>query len=138
MPTTIHVASPPEKAEPRKVWTAIGKGLRHRCPNCGEGQLFSSYLKVNRECPNCGEALHHHRADDLPAYLSIVIVGHIVIGLLLHLEMSYQGIGPWIYLAILLPLTLVLTFGILSPIKGAVVGLQWANRMHGFDPRQRD
>lgn len=139
MPTTIPVATPPEAAaEPRNVWTSIGRGLRHRCPNCGEGALFFGYLKVNRECPHCGEALYHHRADDLPAYLSIVIVGHVVIGLLMHLEMSYQGISPWIYLATLLPLTLGLTFGILSPIKGAVVGLQWANRMHGFDPKYRD
>lgn len=138
MPTTIRVATPPEKVEPRNVWTAIGRGLKGRCPNCGEGQLFSGYLKVNRECPHCGEVLYHHRADDLPAYLSIVIVGHIVIGLLMHLEMSYSGISPWMYLAILLPLTIALTFGILSPIKGAVVGMQWANRMHGFDPKYRD
>ena len=100
---------------------------------------FSGYLKVNRECPHCSEALHHHRADDLPAYLSIVIVGHVVIGLLMHLEMSYGSvISPWMYLLGLLPLTLALTFGILPPIKGAVVGMQWANRMHGFDPEHRD
>jgi uncharacterized protein (DUF983 family) len=138
MPTTIPVATPIEKPEPRNLWQSIGRGFRGRCPHCGEGALFSGYLKVNRECPQCGEALHHHRADDLPAYLSIVVVGHIVIGLLMHLEMSYPGISPWMYLAILLPLTLILTFGILSPIKGAVVGMQWANHMHGFDPTYRD
>jgi uncharacterized protein (DUF983 family) len=138
MPTTIRVAPTPEATEPRNLWRSIGYGLRHRCPNCGQGRLFSSYLKVNRECPSCGEALHHHRADDLPAYLSIVIVGHVVIGVLMHMEMAYTGISPWIYLAVLLPLTLLLTFAVLSPIKGAVVGLQWATRMHGFDPRDRD
>src|SRR5688572_2625319 len=118
MPTTIPVAAPPEAAaEPRDLWTAVRNGLRHRCPNCGEGALFSSYLKVNRDCPHCGEAVHHHRADDLPAYLSLVIVGHVVIGILMHMEMSYEGISPWIYLATLLPLPLILTFGILSPIR---------------------
>ena len=120
---------------PRSLGKAVWNGMKLRCPHCGKGHLFRSYLKVADKCEVCGEELHYHRADDFPPYLSIVIVGHIVIGLLMHLEMSYQGISPWIYLATLLPLTLALTFGILSPIKGAVVGMQWANRMHGFDPK---
>lgn len=135
MPTTIRVADP--VAEPRPLWRAIGNGLKLRCPKCGEGKLFRGYLKVADECPVCGEHFHHHRADDLPAYLSIVIVGHVIVGLLMHFEM--QGtISPWIYLATLLPLTLILTLALLPPIKGGVVGLQWANRMHGFDPNHTD
>ncbi len=121
----------------RNLWRAICNGLRMRCPKCGQGKLFSRYLKVVDHCDHCGEEFHHHRADDLPAYLSIVIVGHVVIGLLMHFEMS-GTVSPWIYLATLLPLTLIMTLLLLQPIKGAVVGLQWANRMHGFDPVHRD
>jgi uncharacterized protein (DUF983 family) len=126
-----------DSREERNVWRAIGNGLRLRCPKCGQGKLFRSYLKVADECPVCGEHFHHHRADDLPAYLSIVVVGHVIVGLLMHFEMS-GTVSPWIYLATLLPLTLILTLAILPSIKGGVVGLQWANRMHGFDPDQRD
>jgi uncharacterized protein (DUF983 family) len=136
MPTTIRAAPPAQ--EKRDLWQSVGRGLRGRCPHCSEGKLFRGFLKVVDECPVCGEHFHHHRADDLPAYLSIVVVGHIIVGLLMHFEMSQSGISPWIYLATLLPLTLILTLAILQPIKGAVVGLQWANRMHGFDPAYRD
>lgn len=131
MPTTVEA----KKAgnERRDLWTAVGHGLRMRCPHCGQGKLFRAYLKVVDRCEVCGEEFHHHRADDLPPYLAIVVVGHVVVGLLMHFEMSNYGISPWIYLATLLPLTLVLSLLILQPIKGAVVGLQWANRMHGFE-----
>lgn len=142
MPTSIRTrepaSAPPMPQETRYLWRSIGHGLRGRCPKCGEGKLFRRFLKVAEECPVCGEHFHHHRADDLPAYLSIVIVGHIIVGLLMHLEMSSAGISPWAYLATLLPLTLIITLVILQPVKGAVVGMQWANRMHGFDPNYRD
>ena len=106
-------------------------------PRCGEGRLFRAYLKVADSCPACGEELRHHRADDLPPYLAIVIVGHILVGLMLHLEMEY-AIAPIWYVVTMVPAALVLPLVMLPSIKGAVVGLQWANRMHGFDPRHRD
>lgn len=121
----------------RQVMTAVLNGLACRCPKCGRGKLFRSYLKVNDRCPSCGEELFHHRADDMPPYISIVIVGHILVGALLHMEMT-MVVQPWVYLATLLPLAIVLPLAALPSIKGAVVGLQWANRMHGFDPSQRD
>jgi uncharacterized protein (DUF983 family) len=126
MTVTIH------SREPRNLWQAIGRGLRGRCPHCGQGKLFRAFLKVADHCEVCGEEFHHHRADDLPAYLSIVIVGHVVIFLMIELE-SWGTISPLAYLLTLVPLSLVLALVLLQPIKGAVVGLQWANRMHGFD-----
>lgn len=119
-------------AAPRDWWLAIKRGLHGRCPNCGEGRIFRAFLKVGDSCPACGEALHHHRADDLPAYLVIVIVGHIVVPLALAVETRFAPPIP-LQLAIYLPLTLVLSLVLLQPVKGAVVGLQWAFRMHGFD-----
>jgi uncharacterized protein (DUF983 family) len=123
--------------EPRQLPPAILNGVRCRCPRCGKGKLFRAYLKVADRCPVCGEELLHHKADDLPPYISIVIVGHILVGLMLHLEMEYSLAPIW-YVVTLLPLALILPLVLLPSIKGAVVGLQWANRMHGFDPRHRD
>jgi uncharacterized protein (DUF983 family) len=120
------------------LWQAIGRGLACRCPNCGKGKLFRAYLKVNETCPVCGEELFHHRADDLPPYLSIVIVGHVLIFAMLEIEMKFQDVNPLWYMATLVPLAVALPLLLLPSIKGAVVGLQWANRMHGFDPSQRD
>ncbi|HHY48292.1 MAG TPA: DUF983 domain-containing protein [Alphaproteobacteria bacterium] len=99
--------------------------------------MFRSYLKVNDRCPVCSEELFHHRADDMPPYLSIVIVGHIIVFLMLELSM-HTTIEPIWYLVTMVPLAVVLPLAMLPSIKGAVVGLQWANRMHGFDPRYRD
>jgi len=121
-------------ASKRDVWTALKRGFRGRCPRCGEGKLFRSFLKVNAQCAVCGQDLTHHRADDLPAYLVIIIVGHIVVPLALMIETNYAP-NVALQLAIYLPVTLVASLLLLQPVKGAVVGLQWALRMHGFDER---
>jgi uncharacterized protein (DUF983 family) len=115
----------------RNVWQAMARGFRGRCPRCGEGKMFRAFLKVEDHCGTCGQDLNHHRADDLPAYLVIVIVGHILVPLALWIETDYAP--PIAYqLAVYLPLTLVISLALLQPVKGAVVGLQWAFRMHGF------
>lgn len=123
--------------ESRPLLQAVWNGMRCRCPKCGEGKLFRAYLKVNDHCPVCGEDFHHHRADDLPPYISIVIVGHILIGMMLEMEMTMR-VEPYVYLTVMVPLALFLPLLMLPSIKGAVVGLQWANYMHGFDPEHRD
>jgi uncharacterized protein (DUF983 family) len=60
---------------PRNLLHALGRGFRMKCPNCGIGSLFTSYLKVAPACSHCGEELHHHRADDAPPYFTILVVG---------------------------------------------------------------
>ena len=119
-------------AEKRDLWTAIKRGFRCRCPRCGEGKLFRAFLKVDDHCSACGQDFTAHRADDLPAYLVIIIVGHIVVPAALWIETNYSP-AVWLQLAIYLPLTFVSSLLLLQPIKGAVVGFQWALRMHGFD-----
>jgi uncharacterized protein (DUF983 family) len=128
----------PDEPEKRDLWQAIKRGALCRCPNCGHGKMFRAYLKVNDRCPVCGEELFHHRADDLPPYLSIVIFGHILIFALLDLEMTQATVNPLLSLAILVPMAIILPMAMLPSIKGAVVALQWANRMHGFGPDFRD
>ena len=90
------------------------------------------YLKVAPNCPSCGEDLSQHRADDAPPYLTIVVVGHIIVPLILFVETRWP-LPTMVHMAIWLPLTLILSLTFLPPMKGAVVGLQWALRMHGFD-----
>ncbi len=94
--------------------------------------MFHRYLKVSDHCPQCGEALHHQRADDAPPYMTIFVVGHIVVPLLLYVERGWSP-PEWVHAALWMPLTLVLTLAILPVMKGALIGLQWALRMHGFD-----
>ena len=123
--------------EKRDVWAALKRGFRGRCPRCGQGKLFRAYLKVASNCSACSLDFTPHRADDLPAYLVIVLVGHIVVPTALMIETEYSP-PVWLQLSIYLPLTLLLSLLLLQPVKGAVVGLQWALRMHGFDENPPD
>jgi len=119
-------------AEERPVLKSILRGAFFRCPNCGGRTLFSSYLRTASRCARCQEELFHHRADDAPPYFTIFIAGHIIGPLLVTVELLY---GPplWLHFAIWLPLTVLLSLALLPVVKGAIIGLQWALRMHGFD-----
>ena len=117
--------------------TAMWRGFRGKCPNCGRGHLFERFLKVADHCSECGEELHQHRADDFPAYLVIIVVGHVIVPALLAVEVAYAP-PAWLQLTVWLPLTLVSSLALLQPTKGAIVGLQWQAGMHGFEQsRQR-
>src|SRR5688500_12427259 len=96
---------------PRDSWLAIRRGLGCACPACGQGRMFRGLLKVNDHYPSCNEALHHHRADDFPAYLNIVLVGHIVVPLVLAVETAFAP-AYWVHAVIWLPLLLILAFAL--------------------------
>jgi len=115
-----------------KATGPLMRGLRGRCPACGEGRMFRKFLKVADECPHCGEELHHHRADDFPAYLDIVIVGHILVPILVAVETECAP-PLWLSMTMWPAIALVATLALLQPIKGAVVALQWFIGMHGFE-----
>lgn len=117
--------------QPRSRKQAMWNGFRRRCPNCRRGPLFSSYLKTANACSHCHEELHHERAHDAPPYFTMTIVAHIIVPALLIAEKLWSP-NLWLHAAIWLPLTLILTLGLLPMVKGAIIGLQWANRMHGF------
>lgn len=116
---------------PEKGSLFLLRGLRGRCPACGEGRLFRAFTKVVDTCAACGEPYHHHRADDFPAYLTIVLVGHIVVPMTLYVELAYTP-DYWVHAMIWLPVVLGLALGMLQPIKGAIVAMQWLMGMHGF------
>ena len=115
---------------------AVWRGFTMRCPNCGTGRLFGRFLKVVDRCPACGEEFSHHRADDFPPYLVIMIVGHAIVPAVLAVEMSYAP-AIWLQFLIWLPITLVSALLLLQPVKGAIVAMQWQLGMHGFESSKR-
>lgn len=126
-----HVTNEFRQTPPRAVMPAMLNGMLGRCPHCGSGRLFGSFLKTAESCGVCHEELHHHRADDFPAYLVVFIVGHIVVGAFMGFEMMFE-LSTWQHLAIWIPVTILMAIALIQPVKGTVVGLQWALRMHGF------
>ncbi len=122
---------------PRDIMRSMARGFMMRCPHCGRGRLFAGFLRSVEHCDACGEAFHHHRADDLPPYLTIFIVGHLVVALFMGVE-QVTVLPLWAHLAIWIPVTLLLSLVLLQPLKGATIGLQWAIRMHGFGGRSEE
>jgi len=102
--------------------TAIGRGIRGRCPACGQTRCFDGYLRVVPVCIACTAPLGSLRADDLPPYVTIFIVGHVIVGLMIWVENTYRP-DFWLQAAIWLPLSLILTLALLRPVKGGVLGL---------------
>ncbi len=121
----------------RSVFQAMFRGARKRCPACGTGKLFPRYLKVADHCPACGEAMHHHRADDAPPYFTIFIAGHLIVPLLMLVETTLKP-PIWLQAMVWPALATITCLALLPPVKGAVVGLQWALYMHGFEPGSAD
>jgi uncharacterized protein (DUF983 family) len=120
-----------EAAAPRELKTAMLRGARAKCPNCGNGNLFRGFLQVADRCETCGQELFHHRADDAPAYLTILIVGHLMMPFVLGVEEVFEP-ALWVHLVLWGTVLPIACLALLRPIKGAIVGMQWATMMHGF------
>jgi uncharacterized protein (DUF983 family) len=133
----IQLQPPSDPAVKRAVWPAMRRGFAQTCPSCGTAPLFRKFLKSVDACAACGAEMHHHRADDAPPYFTMFVVGHVVIGGMLFAEKRYAP-ETWMHLAVWLPLTALLSLWLLPRFKGALIGLQWALRMHGFDAAGRD
>lgn len=117
--------------EHRDTARSIGRGWLGKCPRCGTGRMFSRFLKVSDSCGSCGEELHHHRADDAPPYFTMFVVGHVVVAGVLAVEQAWRP-DIWVHAALWGPATIILSLALLPRFKGALIGLQWALRMHGF------
>lgn len=115
----------------RDTRTACWRGASGKCPACGDGPLMSGYLKVRDECAVCGEELFHHRADDGPAWATIIISGHLVAPLMLLVFELWRPEAWVMAVGFSTVFTLAALF-LLPRLKGAFVGFQWAKRMHGF------
>lgn len=121
----------PGQGERTPLLRSMARGFLGRCPHCGEGRIFGKFLKVRPRCDVCDLELAHHRADDLPPYIVIFIIGHIVGYFLLETETNYD-VPLWFQLTFWPIVTLLGSLALLQPVKGAVVGLQYALGMHGF------
>ncbi len=111
--------------------TAVLRGLRMLCPNCGQGALFDGYLHIFDRCPICREEYYHHRADDGPAYLTILLVGHLLAPLMLATHAAFEP-EPLVFATVLSVAAVAMSLFLLPRFKGMIVAIQWSRRMHGF------
>jgi uncharacterized protein (DUF983 family) len=105
----------------------VSAGLRGRCPRCGEGRMFAGMFSVAKQCGVCGLDYTFADAGDGPAVFVILIIGFVVVGSALGVEMNY---GPplWLHFLLWVPLALVLSLGALRLMKGVLIALQYANK----------
>ncbi|MBN2631644.1 MAG: DUF983 domain-containing protein [Rhodobacteraceae bacterium] len=125
---TSHAAPP---ADTRPVRPAMLRGWRGKCPNCGAGPMLRGYLNVRQSCAVCGEALHHHRADDGPAFITLLIVGHLMAPMILYVVPTYRP-DPLVLSSVVSVGAVGLSLWLMPRLKGMWVGIQWARRQHGF------
>ena len=123
--------------EIRPLKPALMRGWKCKCPNCGNGPMLRDYLKVRDECPVCGEELFHHRADDGPAWATILISGHLLAPMMLIVFTAFRPEG-WVMALGFSVVFLALALFMLPRIKGMFVALQWAKRMHGFAGKKEE
>lgn len=119
-----------ETAAGRNVGLSLWRGVRG-CPRCGRGRLFCAFLKVDDHRSVCRLDFTGHRADDLPACLVIVIVGHVLVPVVLWIEVDYAPSLAF-QLGIYLPISALASIALRQPVRGTVVALQWSLKMHGF------
>lgn len=116
---------------PATYWQALQRGIACRCPRCGKAKLFAKWLKSVARCPACDQDWSHHRADDFPAYIAILVTGHLLAPIMIALSLDTQ-LTPLAILALLVPGSVALMLGMLQPTKGAVIATQWWHGLHGF------
>jgi len=116
---------------PRTFTAAMVRGLRCTCPRCGEGRLFTRWLKPVERCEACGVDLTPQRADDFPAYIAILVTGHLLAPIMIALALDY-ALQPLVLAAVLFPSAIGMMLAMLQPSKGLVIALQWWHGMHGF------
>lgn len=123
--------APREAPLERDTRGALFRGWARRCPACGRGALMDGYLTVRDACPACGTELHHHRADDGPAWATILVTGHLMAPLMLAVYTAWRP-EAWQMAAGFSVAFVALSLYLLPRFKGMFVGIQWAKRMGGF------
>ena len=111
---------------------AMGRGLRGLCPACGKGRLFASFLKLVPACPACHEPLGHLRSDDAAPWLTILVVGHIIVPVILMVE-RYSPWPTWLAMTVWPLFALGLTLVVLPRAKGLLLGIIWVTKAPGSE-----
>jgi len=119
------------------VSSAVAKGLRCRCPCCGQGKLFEGFLSLRQRCESCGLDYAFVDAGDGPAVFVILFAGLVVVFAALVTEVLYQP-PYWVHAVLWLPLILVLTILPLRPIKGLLIALQYHHNAAEGRSKNRD
>ncbi len=128
--------TPPPATLPVTYWQAARRAIANRCPRCGGAELFAKWLKPAEHCRACSQDWTHARADDIPAYIAILLTGHLLAPLMIFLIADFD-LSTTAAMAIMLPLATVMVLGGLQPVKGAVIALQWWLGMMGFRRERR-
>jgi uncharacterized protein (DUF983 family) len=102
-------------------------GLRGRCPRCGQGRLFDGFLRVAPRCRACGLDLAFADAADGPAVFVILFVGFAVAAAALIVEIGFMP-PIWVHVLLWGPLVIVLSLGLLRPLKGVLIAVQYVNK----------
>lgn len=102
-------------------------GLRCRCPRCGEGPLFQGFLKPRAQCESCGLDYSFADSGDGPAVFIMFIAGFLVVGAALFVELRYEP-PFWVHALLWIPAVLIVSLGLLRPLKGLMIALQFANK----------
>jgi len=105
----------------------ISTGLAGRCPRCGQASLFNGFLTLAPCCSACGLDFAFADSGDGPAVFVTLFAGCIVVGIALWVEVNYEP-PYWVHLVIFLPLTLIVCVGLLRPLKGILIALQYRNK----------
>jgi uncharacterized protein (DUF983 family) len=111
----------------QQLGSAISRGLRGRCPQCGEGALFSGFLTMRPRCESCGLDYGFADAGDGPAIFVILLGGFVVVFAALIVEILYRP-PFWLHAALWLPLILLVTLLPLRLIKGLLIDLQYHHK----------
>lgn len=115
----------------RSLLSAMRRGAGRRCPACGCGLLFKGFSTVQPRCSSCRLDFSGHEADDAPPWVTIMIVGHVAAPFFVAAKSIFDP-SPVMQFAVAAPLIALSVALLLPASKGAIIGLQWANRMHGF------
>jgi uncharacterized protein (DUF983 family) len=115
------------RQQPVTIERSIVRGLRGRCPRCGEGKVFTGFLGLRKACDHCGLDYGFADAGDGPAVFVILIIGFIVVGLALWMEVNFNP-PLWLHFMLWIPLTLLLSLVALRLIKGVLIALQYRNK----------
>ncbi|MGB5723143.1 MAG: DUF983 domain-containing protein [Parasphingorhabdus sp.] len=118
------------------AFEAAVRGMRGRCPSCGGSPMFPRFLKPIEHCPICDQDWTAQQADDFPAYVAIIVTGHILAPIII-LMINETDFSMSTNLAVIISLALILIAALLQPAKGAIIAMQWWMGLHGFEKPAR-
>jgi uncharacterized protein (DUF983 family) len=119
-----------ERARKGPVWRAMRRGFMLRCPNCDKGRVLTGFLKPSTACGHCGEPYDHIRTDDFAPWLSILVIGHLLVPLAILVETLFRP-SMLVHLLVWVPIGMEMVFLFLPRAKGLALGFMWAMGLRG-------